>query len=66
MDATGWTEDYPGHVAILLGNGDGTFQAPTNLVTSEYTFSLEIADFNEDGKIDVAAGTAITGTSTSS
>jgi hypothetical protein len=50
--STGWT----GAVAILLGNGNGTFQAPS-LVTvpnaSEFC-GLAAGDFNHDGKTDLA------------
>ena len=41
-------------VAVLLGNGDGTFQAPVNYdVGSGARFST-VADFNADGKLDIA------------
>ena len=44
-------------LAISLGNGDGTFQTPTILDfgdSSSFGFGLAAADFNGDGKIDVA------------
>jgi hypothetical protein len=41
---------------ILLGNGDGTFQAPISL-DSPPGNSIAIADFNGDGILDVALGT---------
>jgi len=46
---------YGSNVAILLGNGDGTFQAETDLATvSSYPFAVAVADFNGDGKVDLA------------
>jgi hypothetical protein len=43
-----------GKVAILLGNGDGTFQAPTFLTSGGGSTWPVIADFNKDGKLDLA------------
>jgi len=42
-------------VAIALGNGDGTFQAPSILTFDGFGFAgtLALADFNGDGKIDM-------------
>ena len=40
-------------VAILLGYGDGTFEAPV-LYVHGVPQSLAVADFNEDGRSDVA------------
>jgi hypothetical protein len=45
----------PGTVIVLLGNGDGTFQPGVNYSTG-YNFGLlMVADFNADGKMDLAA-----------
>lgn len=40
-------------VAVLLGNGDGTFQAPNFLAASQTGANLIIKDFNGDGKPDL-------------
>ena len=44
----------PGNVIILLGKGDGTFTAAPTLVTDIFPSALVTADFNGDGKIDLA------------
>src|SRR5260370_38623441 len=44
-------------VAVLLGNGNGTFQAAKLTATTPSSGSqLVLADFNHDGKLDVASG----------
>jgi hypothetical protein len=40
-------------VAILLGNGDGTFGSPKEVPVSGLPHSVAVADFNGDGKLDV-------------
>jgi len=43
-----------GVVAVLLGNGDGTFQKAVTYVTGTYTStSVVVADVNGDGKPDI-------------
>ena len=43
-----------GAVAILLGNGDGTFQPPMTYDAGGcYTSSVAVADLNRDGKLDI-------------
>jgi hypothetical protein len=46
---------YSGNVYILLGNGDGTFQAPITVIASSDsdTNTLAAGDFNKDGKPDL-------------
>ncbi len=45
----------PDALAVQFGNGDGTFQAPVLTSILEVTpFSISVADFNGDGKLDVA------------
>jgi len=41
-----------GQLSVLLGNGDGTFQAPVNY-PSVQGFWIAVADFNRDGKLDL-------------
>ena len=41
-------------LSILLGNGDGTFQAPTTVATGNLPSSIAVADFNNDGISDLA------------
>lgn len=42
-------------VEVFLGNGDGTFKAPTIVNTPASPTTIALADFNKDGKIDIAA-----------
>src|ERR1039457_4989139 len=42
-----------GTVSVLLGNGDGTFQAPRNYNVGTYPYSVAVGDFNGDGKPDL-------------
>ena len=45
----------PGNLAILLGNGDGTFQQAANVALPGPLFSpaLAVGDVNGDGKLDL-------------
>ena len=57
MAVTGFyaTDDPSAFLWIYLGNGDGTFQAPTTAYSfSGYPNALVSADFNSDGKTDLA------------
>jgi hypothetical protein len=41
-------------VMVMLGNGDGTFQAPVSYATGNGPRSIAVADFNGDGIPDLA------------
>ncbi len=45
-----------GAQSVLLGNGDGTFQGPMNVVTEFQSFIAGVGDFNGDGKPDWLMG----------
>jgi hypothetical protein len=44
----------PGTVSVLLGNGDGTFQAPRNSAVGSEAMTVAVGDFNGDGLPDFA------------
>jgi hypothetical protein len=44
----------PSTISILLGNGDGTFQAQVPYSVGTLPASIVAADFNGDGKLDLA------------
>jgi hypothetical protein len=44
-----------GYVTVSFGNGDGTFSAPVRLNAGNNVTSVVVADFNGDGKPDIAA-----------
>jgi hypothetical protein len=47
----------PRHIAILLGNGDGTFEPASSIATQGYGV-LAVGDFNGDNKLDLVMGQA--------
>jgi hypothetical protein len=44
-----------GSIAILLGKGDGSFSAPVLYTAGTRPLGVAVADFNGDGKLDIAA-----------
>jgi FG-GAP-like repeat len=44
-----------GGLAVILGNGNGTFGLPLNSPVGGNSTAFAVADFNGDGKLDVAA-----------
>ena len=53
--------DEPGSVAVLLGNGDGTFGAPITYSPSVYPGWTAVGDFNGDGYPDLAVTQVLDG-----
>jgi hypothetical protein len=45
---------FANYLAVLQGNGDGTFKGPSLFGTGPCPYSAAAADFNKDGKIDLA------------
>ena len=49
------TANYVGNtVSVLVGNGNGTFQAPVNHSVGSNPSSVAVGDFNQDNKADLA------------
>ena len=44
----------PGDVSVLLGNGDGTFGARTDVVAGSSPYCVAMRDLNGDGHLDLA------------
>src|SRR5207253_2538010 len=54
------SSDTPGtNISVLLGNGDGTFQAPVNYGAQKYPSSIAVGDFNTDGKLDLVVANEV-------
>jgi hypothetical protein len=50
--------DIPGNVSVLLGKGDGSFQAAQNYASSTGPGSVAEGDLNYDGYLDLAVANA--------
>jgi hypothetical protein len=46
----------PGYINVLLGNGDGTFQAPVAFIAGPNPDTVVVADLNNDGALDFITG----------
>ena len=52
---TGYVRDIGTTLSVLLGKGDGTFQAAKNYrAGDDYPDCVAIGDFNSDGHLDLA------------
>jgi hypothetical protein len=51
-----------GNIAVLLGNGDGTFQPAVKYPVAAGLLSVILGDFNGDGLVDVAVTSGLKGT----
>jgi len=51
-----------GTVSVMLGNGDGTLQAPETFTVGTSPRNVAVGDFNGDGRLDFAVGNYISGT----
>jgi hypothetical protein len=49
-------------VAVLMGNGDGTFQSPSYYTTGNGPRSVAVGDVNKDGKPDVVVANSFSDT----
>jgi len=49
-------------LSVLLGNGDGTFQAPQTTPVGTNPAKIAVGDFNGDGKPDLAVSSVANGT----
>ena len=55
------TNSYMNNVAILLGNGDGSFQAPSYYAVGNAPWNVVVGDINKDGFLDLAVSSDSSG-----
>jgi Bacterial Ig-like domain (group 3)/FG-GAP-like repeat len=53
-----------GQVAVLLGNGDGSFQAPVPYAVGSGPWNIVVGDINKDGFLDLAVASDGSGNAT--
>ena len=44
-----------GGILTMTGNGDGTFNPPSQIATGNFFFGMQVADMNNDGNADIVA-----------
>ncbi len=59
LDLATVNDDDSGLVAVLLGNGDGTFQSPLTYTVGTDPVFVTAGDFNGDGELDLAVANSI-------
>jgi len=60
LHSTEWGSLESGSIWILLGKGNGQFEAPISYEAENYWSSVAVGDFNRDGKLDLAVTSIIT------
>jgi len=45
-----------GSIAVLFGNGDGSFGPPAQFGAGDWPLSVDVADMNGDGRLDILVG----------
>jgi hypothetical protein len=63
LAVTNYVFSTSSNVAVLLGNGDGTFGSPQTYAVGAGAQSMAVGDFNGDGKLDLVTGNYNNGTS---
>jgi hypothetical protein len=44
-----------GGIVLITGNGDGTFNTPSQIAIGNFFFGIQVADMNNDGNADIVA-----------